>query len=125
MNNYADIIDYLKTNPDIVAKVGTEAFFPIFTTETNRATITYSVTADFIGVINSGNLNLKVIAPSYDEAMQVSYLINKLMAMNDYIYKRYKTVYFYSEYVGGGCLFNPDYRMYENTINFNLKWRCI
>lgn len=125
VENYLTIIDYVKSNSEVIAKLGQEAFYPLFTTTTDKTTVTFTVAPGNIGVINSATLTLKVIALSYDEAIEVSCLINKYLAMNDYKYKTYKNVYFYSEYGGGGCLFNQEYRMYENTIIFNLKWRCI
>lgn len=120
-----DIIEYISKDKSIVSILGENAFYPLFTTVTDKTTVTYNLIPSKIGIINEATLNLKVISPTDQEALRVISYLEKLLVMTNSIYKKYKSAYFYSEYSSGGRLFNPEYRMYEQSLSFNLKWRCL
>lgn len=125
VDKYKDIISYVSENSSITSLVSTSQFFPLFTTNTDKCSVVTNFTPTIVGVIITGNMEFKVISPSRDEMDKIVTAIINLMGMRDLKYKTYKGVYFYSEYAGGGEVFNPDYRMYENSLIFNVKWRCL
>ena len=126
MENFEiNIMNYIANNDLIVNKLGVESLYPLFTTETDKTTITYDFTPISSDVISDTRLKLKIISKSYDEAKDVEMIIRQILDhRKQKPFIKVGETYFKSSLAGGGCLYNDGYDMWENTLTFIIKWRC-
>lgn len=120
------IKEYLNTNEDLIRLIGYDRLFPLFTTDISKPSIVYSFTPISGGHVKQSQLEFKIIWSDYDQVKEIETEINKIMDMEeDKPFIAYRNTYFKSSLSGGGCLFRDDLQMYENTLIFTIKWRCI
>lgn len=120
------IKEYLNNNEDLIRLIGCDRFFPLFTTDISKPSIVYSFTPISGSHVKQSQLELKIIWSDYDQVKEIETEINKTMDMEeDKPFITYGNTYFKSSLSGGGCLFRDDLQMYENTLIFTIKWRCI
>ena len=120
-----DIMNYVATDKLIINKLGVESLYPLFTTVTDKASITYDFTPISSDVISDSRLKLKIIAKSYDEAKDIEMIVRQLLDhKKQKPFIKFGNTYFKSALAGGGCLYNDDFNMWENQLIFTIKWRC-
>lgn len=76
------------------------------------------------GVVKQSQLELNIIWNDYDEVKEIEKIINKILDIEENkSFVCTGQTYFKSSLAGGGCLYNDELQMYEDTLIFIIKWR--
>lgn len=119
-----DIINFIANDSQIAKLLPVESVYPLFTNDINKTSLTYDFTPISSANINCTQLKVKIISKTYKECKEIEGAIRNLMDMRKT--KSYVPIgetYFHSTLSGGGCLYNDEYKMYEDSLIFIINWR--
>ncbi|KMT21595.1 hypothetical protein [Clostridium cylindrosporum] len=117
-----DIIEYIESCVPSLK----DNLYPLFTVEADKTTGVFSFKPLSGGHIKETQLEFKIIGLDYDEVKIIEkQIIDILDIEEDEASITYGSTYFRSSLSGGGILFRDDLQMYEDTLYFIIRWRCI
>lgn len=120
------IVNYINTDIEINAKIGSDRVFLLHTTDISKPSLVYSIKPIEGGIIKQGQLEIKVIWPNAELVLDIEELLDAKFDLKDKEPSKLllNNVVFRSKRAGGGLLFNENLKTYENTLIYIFKWRC-
>lgn len=96
-----------------------DRLFPLFTTDIKKISVVYDVTPITGGHVKESQVELKVIWKDYDTCQEIGQKLTDLLDMEEDVpFKVQNNTIFHSQLAGGGCIFNDQIQMAEDTYIF-------
>ena len=115
-----DIKNYIEDHiPELKGRL-----YPVFTTDLKNISVVYFFIPLSGGHVKQSQVELKVIHADYDTCKEYEERIEAVLDMEeDAPFVVSGATRFHSSISGGGCLFNDDCQMFEDTLYFIVNWR--
>lgn len=122
----SSLYKFLNNNPLLVQLIGQNRVFPIFTPDTSKPSLVYNAKSLKAEVSTYEILfSINIIWTNFDTILQIEKILNQLLHFADSsIFCNLDNYIFNSLNTGGtSCIYNPQDKIYEYTINYKITYK--